>query len=112
MKVVIVCFECETLRLTSEWDVEPVLYKIVRLRELPATLILPFNLIFNPLIFNSEKVGVKYNKYKYRINRKIDRVFQKLILNIMAFNQFANNVASRRMKLKCIICNASSKKNL
>ena len=44
-----------TLKLTSECEVLPILYKIVRFRELPAALILPFSLIFRPFTLISSK---------------------------------------------------------
>tara|TARA_B110001469_G_scaffold31174_1_gene31735 strand:+ start:1525 stop:1704 length:180 start_codon:yes stop_codon:yes gene_type:complete len=56
VKVLIVCFECETLKFNLEWDVWPTLYKIVRLRELPAALILPLSRIFSPFICSSGKI--------------------------------------------------------
>ena len=54
----------------------------------------------------------KYIKNKYLRKRKIVRVFQKLILSIIAFNHELNKTESLRVNLKCIICKASSKKNL
>jgi len=48
-----------TRRFTSECDVLPILYKIVRLREFPAALILPFNRIFSPFILTSSNTCIK-----------------------------------------------------
>ena len=42
----------------------------------------------------------------------MERVFQKLIRKIIARSQFENKTASFKIKLRCIICRASSKKNL
>jgi hypothetical protein len=82
------------------------------LRELPAALILPLNVIFSPFIFNFGKICIKKFSIKYLIKRNIDRVFQKLIRCIIAFNQLINNFGSLKVKLKWIMCKASSKKNL
>jgi len=50
VKVTIVSDLWTTLRLQDECEVFPTLYKIERLRELPATLILPFNFTLKPFI--------------------------------------------------------------
>jgi len=41
----------------------------------------------------------------------MERVFQKLIRRMIAFNQEQINLGSFKKKLRCIICIASSKKN-
>ena len=83
-----------TRRATVEWDVRPTLYKTVLLRELPAALILPFSFIFKPDILNALKRYIKWVIIKCFIKRKIKRVFQKSIRNIIALNQLVKSLTS------------------
>jgi hypothetical protein len=55
VKVLIVVDSLSTLKDVVECDVLPIRYKMVRLRELPAALILPFNRILRPFIPTSLK---------------------------------------------------------
>ena len=50
VKVLIVVASLRTRNEVVECDVFPILYKMVRFRELPAALILPFKRILRPLI--------------------------------------------------------------
>jgi len=112
VKVPIVINSFKTFKDVLACEVWPVLYSIVLVREFPAALILPLKQIFKPLEPISFIINEKYWLNKYFKNLKIDLVFQKLILCIMAFNHVHIILGSCKFKARCIICRASSKKNL
>lgn len=59
VNVLIIVFSFTTRIDVVECEVLPTRYKIVRFREFPAALILPFSFIFKPFTSKSAKVYLK-----------------------------------------------------